>query len=84
MDAAVRIEKGGKPAVVICAPPFREEVASHTRMDGIPYLPFVVVEYGQEVLPLIPPAVERAFDKIIKALTTPSKELEKKIPGEVA
>ena len=83
MDAAVRIEKGGKPVVLTVAPPFREEVASHTQMDGIPYLTFVVLNIGQEALPLIPPAVEKAFDRMLKALTTPAKELEKKIPGEV-
>jgi len=79
----VRIEKGGKPVVVINGPPFREEVASHTKMHGIPYLPYVTVDYAQEVLPLIPPAVEKVFPKIVKALTTPPKELEKHIPGEV-
>jgi len=79
----VRIEKGGKPAVVISGPPFREEVVSHSQMHGIPYLTFVVVDYAQEVLPLIPPAVEKVFDQIVKALVTPSKELEKHIPGEI-
>ena len=79
----MRIERGGKPAVVIASPPFREEVVSHSEMHGIPYLTFVVVDYAQEVLPLIPPAVEKAFDKIVKALSTPVKELQKNIPGEI-
>ena len=83
MDAAVRIEKGGKPAVVLSATPFREEIASHSKMHGIPYLPFVVIEYRQELIPLIPPAVRSAFPKILRALTTPTKELEKHIPGEI-
>jgi hypothetical protein len=83
VDAAVRIEKSGKPTILVAAAPFREEIASHSRMDGLPYLPFVVVDYAQEVLPLIPPAVEKAFDKMVKVLTTPVEELEKKIPGEM-
>jgi len=41
------------------------------------------VDYAQEVLPLIPPAVEKVFPRIVKALTTPPKELEKHVPGEV-
>ena len=83
MDATVRLEKAGIPAVCIAAPPFREEVESHSRMHGIPYLTHVVVEYGQEVLPLIPPAVEKAFPLIVKGLTTPAEELMKIIPGEM-
>lgn len=79
----MRIEKGGKPAVLMIAPPFREEVESHSKMHGIPYLTYVVVDYKQEVLPLIPPAVEKVFDKVIKALTTPAKDLMKNIPGEM-
>jgi len=80
----VRIEKGGKPVVIVVAPPFREEVASHSRMHGIPYLTFVVVDYDQSLLPLVPAAVAKEFDKFVKALTTPAKTLEKNIPGEVA
>ncbi|MFH0748991.1 MAG: hypothetical protein V1915_03635 [Candidatus Bathyarchaeota archaeon] len=83
MDAAVRIEKGGKPTVLLVATPFREEVISHSKLHGIPYLPFVVLDYRQELIPLIPPAVKKAFEKILKPLTTPAKELEKQIPGEV-
>ena len=84
MDAAVRIEKGGKPAVLIAAPPFREEIASHSKMHGLPYIPYVVVDYKQQVLPLIPPpAVEKVSPKIVTALTTPAKTLEKTIPGEL-
>jgi hypothetical protein len=79
----VRIEKGGKPVVLVAATPFKEEVASHSNMHGIPYLSFVTVDYAQEILPLIPPAVEKKFDKIVKGLTTPAKDLQKKIPGEV-
>ena len=79
----MRIENGGKPAVLTVAPPFKEEVASHSRMHGIPYLTYVVLEVGQENIPLIPPAVEKGFDKMVMALTTPAKELQKKIPGEM-
>jgi len=79
----VRIEKAGKPTVLLAGPAFKEEVASHSKMYGIPYLPFVVIDYSQEVLPLIPQAVEKVFDKMVKALTTSSKELETKIPGEI-
>ena len=79
----MRIEKGGKPAVLLSATPFREEIISHSKMHGMPYLPFVVVDYRQELIPLIPPAVRSAFDKIIRPLTTPARELEKHIPGEV-
>ena len=52
-------------------------------MDGIPSLPFVVIEYAQHAVPLIPPATTKVFDKMVKAITTPKAELEKKIPGEV-
>ena len=79
----MRIEKGGKPAVLSVAPPFREEVASHSKMHGMPYLTFVVLEVTQDALPLIPSSVEKVFDKMVKALTTPVNELEKHIPGEV-
>jgi hypothetical protein len=83
VDAAVRIEKGGKPIILTVNPAFRAEVASHTQMDGIPYLPFVVIDVGQEAIPLVPQAVEKSFDKLIKGLTTPAEVLEKNIPGEV-
>ena len=83
MDAAVRIEKGGKPAVFIISPAFREEAISHSRMHGMPYLQFVVVNYNKEVRSIIQPAVEQVFDKFVRALTTPASKLEKKIPGEV-
>ena len=83
MDAAVRIEKGGKPTVVIASPPFRAEVISHSEMHGIPYLPFVVANVSQHVIPLIAVAIEKEFDKMVKALTIPAEELQKKIPGEI-
>ena len=79
----MRIEKGGKPAVEIAGIPFREEVVTHSNLHGMPYLPFVCVDYAQEVLPLVPPAVSKVFDKMVKALTTPAEELMKHIPGEV-
>ena len=79
----MRVEKGGKPSVLISAPPFKEEIISHSALHGIPYLPFVVVDFVQEVFVAIPAATEKAFPKMIKALTTPAKELEKHIPGEV-
>ncbi|MFH0749010.1 MAG: hypothetical protein V1915_03735 [Candidatus Bathyarchaeota archaeon] len=79
----MRIEQGGKPTVLISAPPFKEEIISHSALHGIPYLPFVVVDFVQEVFVAIPPAVEKAFDKMVKALTTPATELEQHIPGEV-
>ena len=79
----MRIEKKGKPTCVLSAPGFREEVISHSQMDGIPSLPFVVIEYAQHAVPLIPPATTKVFDKMVKAITTPKAELEKKIPGEV-
>ena len=79
----MRIEKGGKPAVLISAPAFKEEVISHSALHGVPYLSFVVVDYDQEFLPIIPRQVEKVFNKMVKALTTSAKELEKHIPGEV-
>ena len=69
--------------MLIVSPPFIEEVVSHSTLHGLPYIPFVVVDYAQEVLPLIPPAVEKVFDKMIKVLTTSAEELEKNIPGEM-
>ena len=83
MDAAVRIEKGGKPAVVVAAPPFREEVISHSELHGIPYLSFVVVDYTQGDNTQLPDLVEKTFDKMVKALTTSADELQKKTPGEI-
>ena len=77
------MEKGGKPVVLLAATPFREEVISHSEMHGIPYLPFVVVGYQQELYALIPTAVTKIFDKIVEVLTTSKNELEKRIPGEV-
>jgi hypothetical protein len=79
----VRIEKGGKPSCLISATAFKEEVISHSALHGIPYLPFVVVDYDQEFLPIIPQQVEKVFNKMVRVLTTPAKELEKKIPGEM-
>ena len=77
----MRLEKGGRPTIVIATPPFREEVISHSRMHGIPYLTFVVME--EHDLPLIPAGVEKNFDKMLRALTTPAEELEATIPGEI-
>ena len=77
----MRIEKGGKPVSVIATPPFREEVISHSRMHGIPYLSFVVME--EHDLLLIPAGVEKNFDKMLRALTTPAEELQKQVPGEI-
>ncbi len=79
----MRIEKGGKPVVLSAAPGFRAEIASHSQMDGVPYLQFVVLEVGQEAITLVGPAVDKQFDKMVKALTTPAAELMKKIPGEM-
>jgi hypothetical protein len=79
----VRIEKGGKPTVVIVAKAFVEEIATVSGHSNIPYLPFVCVDYEQSFLPLIPQQVEKVFDKMVKALTTPAKELERNIPGEL-
>ena len=67
--------------VVIATPPFREEVASHSRMHGIPSLPFVVME--EHDLPLIPGGVEKNFEKMLRALTTPATELQGHVPGEM-
>jgi hypothetical protein len=85
IDAAVRIEKGGKPTVlVISIPSFSELVASHSEMYGVPYLPFVIVGVHQENIPNVYiPAVKKIFNKMVKGLTTPSKELEANIPGEI-
>ena len=79
----MRIEKGGKPTVLVVAIGFKGEVIAHSALHGIPYLPFVVVDYDQALLPAVPAAVGKTFDKMIKALTTPSKELERNIPGEM-
>jgi hypothetical protein len=84
VDAAVRIEKGGKPTVVIGTAPFTEEVISHSRMHGIPSLPFVMIDPAQHGLPYLPAAVEGLFDKLLRALTTPATELEKHIPGQIS
>ena len=85
MDAAVRIEKGGKPTVlVVSIPAFSELVTSHSDMYGIPYLPFVIVGVHQENPPgIYQPAVRKIFNKMVKALTTSAKELEMNIPGEI-
>lgn len=77
----MRLEKGGKPTVVIATPPFREEVISHSRMHGIPSLTFVVMD--EHDLSLIPGGVEKNFEKMLRALTTPAEALQATIPGEV-
>ena len=77
------MEKGGKPVVLMAGIQFKEEVASHSKMHGIPYLAYVTIDYAQELIPLIPPAVEKKFNMVVKALTTPAKDLQKNIPGEV-
>ncbi|MFH0748828.1 MAG: hypothetical protein V1915_02760 [Candidatus Bathyarchaeota archaeon] len=69
--------------MLIVATGFEGEVISHTALHGIPYLPFVVVDYDQALLPRIPAAVEQRFDKIVKALISSTKELEEKIPGKM-
>ena len=79
----MRIEKGGKPTILIAAPPFKDEIIKHAEIHGIPYLPFVVVDYDQSFLPIVPKQTEKVFDKMVKALTTPAEELEKHIPGEM-
>jgi hypothetical protein len=79
----VRIEKKGRPTVLVSAPAFKEEVISHSALHGLPYLPYVVVDYDQEFLPIIPKQTEKVFDKMVKALTTPAEELQKNIPGEI-
>jgi len=79
----VRIEKGGKPTVLIAAPGFVPEVIKYSALNGIPYLAYVVVEYDQMFLPAIPQQIEKVFDRMVRALTTPAKELEKHVPGEV-
>jgi len=79
----VRIEKGGKPTVLVSAPAFKEEVISHSALHGLPYLPYVVVNYDQEFLPIVPAETEKVFERMVKALTTPVKELMKNIPGEM-
>ena len=63
---------------------FKGEVIATPALDGIPYLPFVVVDYDQEFYPSYLKPLKKAFDKMVKALTTPAKELEKKIPGEMS
>ena len=79
----MRIEKGGKPTVLLSAPAFKEEAFAQAKIEGIPYLPVVVIDYDQSYFALIPQQTEKVFDKMVKALTTPTSELEKKIPGEV-
>ena len=78
----MRIEKGGKPTVLIATPFFREECISHSLMHGIPYLPFVVID-ADPGHANIPEATEKVFDNMVKALTTPAEELQKNVPGEM-
>jgi hypothetical protein len=78
----VRIEKKGTPTVSLAAEAFREECISHSEMDGIPYLPFVVAYEAQGLPNRVPGQVTAAFDKIVVPLVTPKEELEKKPNGE--
>ena len=79
----MRIEKSGKPVVVIVAPAFKNEFISRSTLAGMPYLPFVIVDYDQSFIPLVPQQVEKAFKSMIKALTIPVKDLEKIINTEI-
>ena len=78
----MRIEKKGTPTVSLAAEAFRSEVITHSAMDGIPYLPFVVAYEAQGLPNRVPGQVTAAFDKIVAPLITPREELEQKPNGE--
>jgi hypothetical protein len=51
-------------------------------MHGIPSLPFVVIDADPGHVN-VPEATEKVFDQMVRALTTPTEELQKNVPGEM-
>ena len=70
MHDGITFEQYGKPAVVLCTPPFEVTAKNIARMLGLPDYPFVMVEHpmGSRTLPEIKTLAEAAYTQALPIL----------------